>query len=136
MALTVSRCGSGTRARVMAGAAAEGGMDTAGAAGGVTSGAGPGARTAEYLGSIVTRITLAGAAFLAAIAIFPAFVTRDTAMPQTMQYFLCGTSVLIVVGVALELVDRLNAQLVMRNHGGFMKGSAGPGWTRKEKERA
>lgn len=96
----------------------------------------PGAKTAEFLGNIVTRITLAGAAFLTIIAIFPAFVTEGTAMPPTMRYFLGGTSVLIVVGVALELVDQLNAQLVMRNYGGFMKGGSGgsgPGWTRKER---
>ncbi|MFN0009413.1 MAG: preprotein translocase subunit SecY [Planctomycetota bacterium] len=93
----------------------------------------PGARTAEYLQNSLTRITLAGAAFLAVIAIAPAFVTQGTAIPQDMRYFLGGTSVLIVVGVALELVDRLNAQLVMRNYDGFMKQS-GPGWTRGEKE--
>jgi preprotein translocase subunit SecY len=93
----------------------------------------PGARTAEYLSNSLTRITLAGAAFLAVIAIAPAFVTQGTAIPQDMRYFLGGTSVLIVVGVALELVDRLNAQLVMRNYDGFMKQS-GPGWTRGEKE--
>jgi preprotein translocase subunit SecY len=93
----------------------------------------PGAKTAEYLGNIVTRITLAGAAFLAAIAVLPAFITKGSPMPPTMQYFLGGTSVLIVVGVALELVDRLNAQLVMRNYGGFMKGGTSPGWTRKER---
>jgi preprotein translocase subunit SecY len=51
-------------------------------------------------------------------------VTQGTAIPQDMRYFLGGTSVLIVVGVALELVDRLNAQLVMRNYDGFMKQSA------------
>jgi len=95
----------------------------------------PGARTAEYLSNSLTRITLAGAAFLAVIAIAPAFVTQGTAIPQDMRYFLGGTSVLIVVGVALELVDRLNAQLVMRNYDGFMKQS-GPGWTRAEKEAA
>ncbi len=95
----------------------------------------PGARTAEYLTNSLTRITLAGAAFLAVIAIAPAFVTQGTAIPQDMRYFLGGTSVLIVVGVALELVDRLNAQLVMRNYDGFMKQS-GPGWTRGEKESA
>jgi preprotein translocase subunit SecY len=89
----------------------------------------PGARTAEYLSSSLTRITLAGAAFLSVIAIAPAFVTQGTALPQDMRYFLGGTSVLIVVGVALELVDRLNAQLVMRNYDGFMK-TSGPNWTR------
>jgi preprotein translocase subunit SecY len=90
----------------------------------------PGARTAEYLDHCLTRITLAGAAFLALIAILPAFVTQHQSMPKDMQYFLGGTSVLIVVGVALELVDRLNAQLVMRNYDGFMK-STGTGWTQK-----
>ena len=89
----------------------------------------PGARTAEYLGNTLTRITLAGAAFLAVIAVLPAFVTEGTGMTNDMRYFLGGTSVLIVVGVALELVDKLNSQLVMRNYEGFMK-SGGPGWTK------
>ncbi len=89
----------------------------------------PGARTAEYLSNCLTRITLAGAAFLAVIAIAPAFVTAETGIPSDMRYFLGGTSVLIVVGVALDLVDRLNAQLVMRNYDGFMK-QFGPTWTR------
>jgi len=90
----------------------------------------PGARTAEYLDHTLTRITLAGAAFLAMIAILPAFVTANQSMPNDMRYFLGGTSVLIVVGVALELVDRLNAQLTMRNYEGFMK-QTGTGWTQK-----
>jgi preprotein translocase subunit SecY len=94
----------------------------------------PGAKTAEFLSNILNRITIAGAAFLALVAVFPGFVTSGTSMPQTLSYFLGGTSVLIVVGVALELVDRLNAQLVMRNYEGFAKGSgASPGWTRKER---
>jgi preprotein translocase subunit SecY len=88
----------------------------------------PGKNTADYLSNCLTRITLAGAAFLAVIAIAPAFVTQGTSMPNDMRYFLGGTSVLIVVGVALELVDRLNAQLVMRNYDGFMK-TTGPKWT-------
>jgi preprotein translocase subunit SecY len=88
----------------------------------------PGAKTAEYLSSVLTRITLAGAAFLAVISVAPAFLTQGVSNPALM-YFLGGTSVLIVVGVALDLVDRLNAQLVMKNYEGFMK-SSGPGWTR------
>jgi preprotein translocase subunit SecY len=90
----------------------------------------PGQKTAEFLSSVLTRITLAGAAFLALIAVAPSFVTANTSIPQDMRYFLGGTSVLIVVGVALDLVDRLNAQLVMRNYDGFMKSGAAPGWTR------
>ncbi len=93
----------------------------------------PGARTAEYLSDSLTRITLAGAAFLAMIAVAPAFVTAGTSMPPNMRYFVGGTSVLIVVGVALELVDRLNAQLVMRNYDGFMDSGSGPGWAKGAK---
>ena len=91
----------------------------------------PGARTAEYLTNILTRITLAGAAFLALVAVYPNFVTKNTPIPNDLRYFLGGTSVLIVVGVALELVDRLNAQLVMREYDG-MAGSSGPRWTKKK----
>ena len=98
----------------------------------------PGARTAEYLDSVLKRLTLAGAAFLAVVAVLPAFVTDGTAMPMDMRYFLGGTSVLIVVGVALDLVDKLNAQLVMRNYDGFVQGGAGgpggaTGWTRGDR---
>jgi len=92
----------------------------------------PGARTAEYLKGIVTRVTLAGAVFLAVIAVVPNFVTaRIPALQGNLAYFLGGTSVLIVVGVALDLVDKLNAQLVMRNYEGFMKSGSGAGWSRK-----
>ena len=93
----------------------------------------PGQRTAEYLSDSLTRITLAGAAFLAIVAVAPAFVTAGTSMPPNMRYFVGGTSVLIVVGVALELVDRLNAQLVMRNYEGFMDSGSGPGWAKGAK---
>ena len=92
----------------------------------------PGARTAEFLDHTLTRITLAGAAFLAAVAVLPGFVTAGSALPGRMAYFLGGTSVLIVVGVAMDVVDKLNAQLVMRNYEGFMKGGGGGGaWGKK-----
>jgi preprotein translocase subunit SecY len=96
----------------------------------------PGARTAQYLKDILTRITLAGAVFLAAIAVLPNFITGNIpGLQGNLAYFLGGTSVLIVVGVAMDLVDRLNAQLVMRNYEGFMKGGAGAaggGWARRK----
>jgi preprotein translocase subunit SecY len=67
------------------------------------------------------------------ISVLPGFVTGNTPLTPAMAYFLGGTSVLIVVGVALDVVDKLNAQLVMRNYEGFMKGgSAGGGWTSKQ----
>ena len=92
----------------------------------------PGARTAEYIKSSLQRITLAGAAFLALIAVIPNFVTAG--IPElrgSLAYFLGGTSVLIVVGVAMDMVDRLNAQLVMHNYEGFMKTGGGAAWAKR-----
>lgn len=85
----------------------------------------PGAKTAEYLSNVLTRITLAGAAFLAVVAVLPSYITKGSNLTTSMQYFLGGTSVLIVVGVALELVDKLQAQLVMKAYDG--SGGAGAG---------
>jgi len=101
----------------------------------------PGAKTAAYLKDILTRITLAGAVFLAFLAVLPNFITGNIpGLSGRLAYFLGGTSVLIVVGVAMDMVDRLNAQLVMRNYEGFVKGKGtgggglgggGAGWARK-----
>lgn len=82
----------------------------------------PGKKTAEYLEGVFVRITLAGAAFLTVIAIIPAFVRSEFSYDPQVSAFLGGTSVLIVVSVALDLVDKLNAQLVMRNYKGFLGG--------------
>ncbi|MDA0947428.1 MAG: preprotein translocase subunit SecY [Planctomycetota bacterium] len=94
----------------------------------------PGQKTAEYLSNVLTRITMVGAAFLAIVAVAPAFITKDSGMTQSMQYFVTGTSVLIVVGVALELVDKLNAQLVMKAYDGGEPAEgasgAGAGWAK------
>ncbi len=78
-------------------------------------------------------LTLAGAAFLAVIAVLPSFITKGSALPLSLQYFLGGTSVLIVEGVALELVDRLQSQLVMKSYENQSQTSSGPGWTKKER---
>ena len=85
----------------------------------------PGQKTAEYLSNVLTRITLAGAAFLAVVAVLPNYITADSGLTMEMRYFLGGTSVLIVVGVALELVDKLQAQLVMKAYDGGGGGAAG-----------
>jgi len=94
----------------------------------------PGAKTAEFLSNVLTRITLGGAAFLAAVAVLPNFITEGTGLTTQMRYFLGGTSVLIVVGVALELVDKLNAQLVMRHYegGGGTDRPGAQSWTKTE----
>ena len=93
----------------------------------------PGKRTAEFLEKVMTRITLAGATFLALIAIVPqqAATSISKEVPVQVAYFLGGTSILIVVSVALDLVDKLNSALLMRNQGGFMGGSSGTARKRK-----
>lgn len=87
----------------------------------------PGKRTAEYLEKIIKRITLAGAAFLCLIALVPNVVTA--AMPGMgfiARRFLGGTGILIVVGVTLDLVEKIEAQLLVRQYEGFMRGGEGP----------
>ena len=90
----------------------------------------PGRPTAEYLEKIMSRITLAGASFLALIAILPAVISKlpDLNLSPGLAIYLGGTTILIVVSVALDLVDKLNSYLVMRNYEGFMgKGSGKKG---------
>jgi preprotein translocase subunit SecY len=97
----------------------------------------PGMRTAEYIKGSLQRITLAGAAFLALIAVIPNFVTAN--IPElrgSLAYFLGGTSVLIVVGVAMDMVDRLNAQLVMHNYDGFMKTGGSAAWAKRGEKKS
>lgn len=89
----------------------------------------PGKPTAEYLEGTMIRITLAGAAFLALIAVAPSLVGSrgGGSMDEVLIYFMSGTSILIVVGVALDMVEKINALLVMRNYEGFLGGAAGTG---------
>jgi preprotein translocase subunit SecY len=84
----------------------------------------PGKRTAEYLEQVMERITYCGAAFLAAIAVIPTVVNQYLGIPLRISMFLGGTGLLIMVSVALDLVQRIEANLVMRNYGGFLGGSA------------
>jgi len=86
----------------------------------------PGKFTAEYLEKIIKRITLAGAAFLAVIALVPQLVAQALEVDRTITQFLGGTGILIVVGVALDLVDKIEAQLLVRQYEGFMRGGEGP----------
>ena len=83
----------------------------------------PGRRTAEYLERVMERITYCGAAFLALIAVIPDVTARSLKVPYGISAFLGGTGLLIVVSVALDLVQRIEANLVMRNYGGFLGGS-------------
>jgi preprotein translocase subunit SecY len=109
--------------------------------GGFVPGIRPGKRTAEYIDSILARITLAGAVYLALIALLPNFLISgfrvapipfigdwlDAALPKfitegmNVPFFFGGTSLLIVVGVAMDTVQQVESQLIMRHYDGFMK---------------
>ena len=86
--------------------------------GGFIPGIRPGRPTAEFLGRVVTRITIAGALFLGIVAVMPTIVGDLTGV-QTLR--LGGTSILIVVGVVVETMKQLEAQLLMRSYEGFIR---------------
>ncbi|MFM7774905.1 MAG: preprotein translocase subunit SecY [Candidatus Kapaibacterium sp.] len=81
----------------------------------------PGQPTAEYFDHILTRITLPGAVFLAIIALLPVFVTNVLNVPYSFGQFFGGTSLLIIVGVALDTLQQIESYLLMRHYDGFMK---------------
>ncbi|MCC7140115.1 MAG: preprotein translocase subunit SecY [Planctomycetes bacterium] len=82
----------------------------------------PGRHTADFLQRVMVHMTLAGATFLAVIALVPGWLARNADAPPQIAQFLGGTSILIVVSVALDLVDKLNSHLLMRRYEGFMGG--------------
>jgi preprotein translocase subunit SecY len=86
----------------------------------------PGKRTADYLEAVMERITYVGAGFLALIAVIPSIVAIRLEIPFRISAFLGGTGLLIVVSVALDLVHRIEANLIMRNYEGFLGSEGGP----------
>jgi preprotein translocase subunit SecY len=85
--------------------------------GGFIPGIRPGKKTAEFLDKVLTRITLPGSIFLAFIAVVPFVIMNGF----KISFFFGGTSVLIVVGVALDTLQQLESHLQQRNYEGFMK---------------
>ncbi|HEX2360186.1 MAG TPA: preprotein translocase subunit SecY [Solirubrobacterales bacterium] len=85
--------------------------------GGFIPGVRPGRPTAEYLDRILSRLTFPGALYLGAVAALPTILISQT----SANFYFGGTSILIVVGVALDTVKQLEAQLMMRNYEGFLK---------------
>ena len=81
----------------------------------------PGARTAEYLENVMTRITYVGAGFLAIVAIIPTVVSTSMGVSFLIASFYGGTGLLIVVSVALDLVQKIDSHLVMRNKPGLLE---------------
>ena len=88
--------------------------------GGFIPGIRPGKQTSEFIDNILTKITLPGSVFLAIIAILPAFVSGFGVSGQFAQFF-GGTSLLIIVGVALDTLQQIESHLLMRHYDGFMK---------------
>ena len=88
--------------------------------GGFIPGIRPGKQTSEFIDNILTKITLPGSIFLAIIAILPAFVSTMGVSGQFAQFF-GGTSLLIIVGVALDTLQQIESHLLMRHYDGFMK---------------
>lgn len=80
----------------------------------------PGKRTADYLEKVMYHITYVGAAFLCIIAVVPIFIQTSIGVPPQIASFLGGTGLLIVVSVALDIVQRIEANLLMRNYSGFL----------------
>ena len=80
----------------------------------------PGPRTAEYLEAVMERITYVGAAFLSIIAVLPMVASSRLGIEFTVAQFLGGTGLLIVVSVALDFLQRVEANLLMRNYEGFL----------------
>ena len=88
--------------------------------GGFIPGVRPGKPTSDYIDNILTKITLPGAIFLAIIAILPTFLMK-MGVTTGLASFFGGTSLLIIVGVALDTLQQIESHLLMRHYDGFMK---------------
>lgn len=88
--------------------------------GGFVPGVKPGKQTAEFIDTVLSRITLPGALFLAVIAILPAFAVK-AGISQNFAQFYGGTSLLIMVGVILDTLQQIESYLLMRHYEGMMK---------------
>jgi preprotein translocase subunit SecY len=95
--------------------------------GGYVPGVRPGLDTARFLDVVMTRLTFAGAVFLALIAIMPQVLSRQMHVPDVTAQFFGGTSLLIVVGVVLDTIKQLETHLLQRNYDGFLRKARGSG---------
>ena len=89
--------------------------------GGFIPGVRPGKSTSEYIDHILTRVTLPASIFLALIAIFPTFLSGFFNVDYSLASFYGGTSLLIIVGVALDTLQQIESHLLMRHYDGFLK---------------
>ena len=89
--------------------------------GGYIPGIRPGPPTAQYLDRVLSRLTLPGAIYLALIAVIPTFLIDFFNFSQATSIFLGGTSLLIMVGVALDTMRQMESQMMMRSYEGFLR---------------
>ena len=89
--------------------------------GGYIPGIRPGKRTAEYIDKVLTRITLGGAIYISAVCVLPSILTVKLNVP----FYFGGTSLLIVVGVAIDTISQIESHMLTRHYEGFLKKSAG-----------
>lgn len=89
--------------------------------GGYIPGVRPGKPTAEFLDFTMTRLTFAGAIFLTIIFVLPALVTQTFKLPGLVSQFFGGTSLLILVGVLLDMMRQIETHLLQRNYDGFLR---------------
>ncbi|MBR47210.1 MAG: preprotein translocase subunit SecY [Flavobacteriaceae bacterium] len=89
--------------------------------GGFVPGIRPGNETSEFLDNVMSQITFPGSLFLAALAVFPAIVVKLMGMQQGWALFYGGTSLLIMVGVAIDTIQQVNSYLLNRHYDGLMK---------------
>jgi len=89
--------------------------------GGFIPGIRPGSETSEYLDKIMSQITLPGSIFLAFIAVFPALIVKIMGVQQGWALFFGGTSLIILVGVAIDTMQQVNSYLLNRHYDGLMK---------------
>ncbi|EKD50844.1 MAG: hypothetical protein ACD_62C00417G0022 [uncultured bacterium] len=93
--------------------------------GGFIPGIRPGTPTSDYLDNILTRITLGGALYLSAVCVLPRLLISQFNIPGSLAYTFGGTSVLIVVGVAMDTVGQMESYLISRNYDGFLGAKGG-----------
>ncbi len=93
--------------------------------GGFIPGIRPGKPTADYLDRVLSRITLGGALYIAAVCILPEILITKFGIPVSLAVTFGGTSLLIVVGVAMDTVAQIESHLLTRNYEGFLGAKAG-----------
>ena len=89
--------------------------------GGFIPGIRPGKKTSEFIDNILTKVTLPGSIFLAFVAVFPYILMKVMNLDYQLASFFGGTSLLIIVGVALDTLQQIESHLLMRHYDGFLK---------------